>query len=279
MSIPIVDAHQHFWDVERFHYPWITPQIDVLRRAFLPEHLKPILAKAGVDRTILVQALHSLAESRWLLELASANEFIAGVVVWVDLTSSSLGRDLDEIQVHPKFKGVRHDIEDEPDEKWMIRKDVLLGLTEIECRGIPFDLLVRPRHLKYIPILRASCPRLKLVVDHIAKPAIARGEMDPWARDLELVARLPNVCCKLSGMITEASWESWKPDDLKPFVEHVVRQFGYSRLMFGSDWPVCTLAGSYQQAMAALRHVLGSLSDADATKVWGGSAIDFYQVS
>ena len=278
MSELVVDAHQHFWDVGRFQYPWMTPQVDSLRRNFLPRDLKPLLAQAGVDRTILVQAQHSLEESRWFLEMAGANDFIAGAVVWVDLTSPSLGRDLDEFQRHPKFKGVRHIIEDEPDDAWVVREVVLAGLGELERRGIPYDLLVQPRHLNYIPRLRDRCPGLKLVVDHIAKPPIAQGKMDGWDRDMETVARLPQLWCKLSGMVTEANWHTWTPDDLKPYVEHVVKQFGTDRLLFGSDWPVCTLAGSYQQVVDALRHALGPLGEAEAAKIWGGNARRFYQL-
>ena len=279
MSELVVDAHQHFWDVGRFQYPWMTPQVDPLRRNFLPRDLKPLLAQAGVDRTILVQAQHSLEESRWFLEMAGANDFIAGAVVWVDLSSPNLGRDLDEFQRHPKFKGVRHIIEDEPDDAWVVREVVLAGLGELERRGIPYDLLVQPRHLNYIPRLRDRCPGLKLVVDHIAKPPIAQAKMDGWDRDMETVARLPQLWCKLSGMITEANWQTWTPDDLKPYVEHVVKQFGTDRLLFGSDWPVCTLSGSYQQVVDTLRHALGPLGEAEAAKIWGGNARRFYQLA
>jgi L-fuconolactonase len=276
MSELIVDAHQHFWDVERFSYPWMAGRAEPLHRNFLPGDLKPLLIENGVDRTVLVQAQQSLAEARWLLDLAAAHDFIAAAVVWVDLTSAHLGKDLDELQLNLKFKGVRHQIEDEPDDTWMLREDVIAGFAELERRGIPYDLLVRPRHLKYVPRLRERCPDLRMVVDHLAKPPISTAATDCWARDIEIVAQLPDVWCKLSGMITEADWKSWTPDTLKPYVQHVVDHFGNDRLLFGSDWPVCTLAGSYQQVGDALRQVLGRLPPAEEKKIWGRNACDFY---
>lgn len=278
MRCTAVDAHQHFWNPGRFHYFWMTPDVQGLIRAFLPEHLRPLLSQAGVDCSIVVQAIPSLAEAHWLLDLASANDFIAGVVAWADLTSPNLAKDLDELQVHPKFKGIRHQIESEPDDAWMVREDVLRGLAELERRAIPFDLLVKPRHLKCVSVVRERCPRLKLVVDHIAKPCIAEGKFEAWARDLERVGRLPHVWCKLSGMITEADWAAWTPEDLKPYVEHVVSQFGYDRLMFGSDWPVCTLAGTYRQVVEALRQILDPLPEAEARRLWGATAAEVYQL-
>jgi len=275
----VVDSHQHFWDLEHFEYSWMTPELGVLHRNYLPEDLTQLLSVTGVDRTIVVQAHQSLPEAYWLLELAQANEFIAGVVAWVGLTSPSLGQDLDGLQRHPKFKGVRHLLHDEPDEAWMLHPEVVAGFKELERRGVPYDLLVRPQHLRHVPELRDRCPRLNLVIDHISKPPIAIGKMDNWQQDIEKVAELPNVWCKLSGMITEADWKRWSPQDLKPYVTHVVQCFGYDRLMFGSDWPVCNLAGSYQQVVDALRTVLGPLSPDDAAKVWGRNACQFYQLS
>lgn len=279
MKTKVVDAHQHFWDIQRFKYWWLTPDRKVLHRNFLPEDLKPLLAAAGVQLTVAVQAHPSLEEAYWLLELAAVNDYIAGVVGWVDLTSRNLGTDLDKLQRHPKFKGVRPPIEAEPDDAWMLRRDVLKGLGELERRKIPLDLVIWPRHLKYLPRLREKCPRLKLVIDHIALPPIAEKRMDGWDRDMEMVGRLPDVWCKLSGMITRANPKSWKPSDLKPYVDHVVQQFGYDRLMFGTDWPICTLAGSYHQVVDALRVVLGPISKKDAARVWGGSAQEFYGVT
>lgn len=274
----MIDAHQHFWDPRVFSYPWMTAEVEPLRRAFLPRDLEPILREAGVDRTVVVQATHSLEESRWLLDLAASTEFVAGAVVWADLGSPSLGAQLDELHRHAKFCGVRHLVHDEPDAAWIVRPDVVGGLQELERRDIPFDLLLRPWHLKYVAQVRDRCPRLRLVIDHIAKPLIAAHQLDGWAIEMAKAARLPGVWCKLSGMITEADWRHWTPADLKPYVDHVVREFGYDRLMFGSDWPVATLAGSYARVAGALREVLGEIGPADAATVWGGNARDFYRL-
>jgi len=279
MSELVVDSHQHFWDLSRLEYPWMTPDLGVLRRNYLPSDLRPLLLAEGVQRTVVVQAHQSLAEAFWLLELAKETDFIAGVVAWADLTSPKLGKDLDELQNHPKFKGIRHLIHDEPDEAWMIRADVVAGFKQLEARNIPYDLLLRPHHLKFVPRLREQCPRLRLVIDHIAKPLIAEHKTEGWDRDMERVAALPGIWCKLSGMITEAQWQSWTLDDLKPYVDHVVKCFGYDRVMFGSDWPVCTLAGSYKRVKDALSQTLGSLSAEESAKVWGGTARHFYQLS
>lgn len=277
MSRQIVDSHQHFWDIKKFQYWWLSPDRVSLNRNFLPEDLKPLITKACVDRTVIVQAHPSVEEALWLIELADANDFIAGVVGWVDLTSPNIGKDLDLLQKHSKFKGIRHPIEAEPDDAWMLRKDVVSGLAELGRRDIPYDLEIWPRHLKYVPELRDKCPQVKLVVDHIALPPIADQKMDGWDRDMEKVAALPDVCCKLSGMITRAS-PNWTANDLKPYVDYIVGVFGYDRLMFGSDWPVCILAGSYQDVLDALRTVLGSISKEDASEVWGGTARTFYKL-
>jgi L-fuconolactonase len=275
----VVDAHQHFWDPGRLHYFWMTGEaLQPLMRSFLPADLKPLLTQAGVERTVIVQAISSAEEARWLLELASANEFVAGVVTWADLRSQELAQELDKLQAHPKFKGVRHQMENETDDAWMVRNDVLKGLAELERREIPYDLLVHTQHLKYVSVLRERCPRLKLVVDHIAKPRIADREFDEWARQMERVSQLPDIWCKLSGMNTEAKWNAWTADDLRPYVQHVVKQFGLDRVMFGSDWPVCTLAGTYQQVVDSLQHALGHLSDSEARKVWGENACEFYRL-
>jgi L-fucono-1,5-lactonase len=199
-------------------------------------------------------------------------------VTWADITNPRLARNLDELQSHPKFKGIRHQIEEETDDAWMVRADVLRGFEELERRHIPYDLLVKPRHLKYVSRVRKHCPRLKLVVDHIAKPRIAERKFDEWADDLTRVAKLTDVWCKLSGMNTEAEWKSWTPADLKPYVQHVVEVFGYDRVMFGSDWPVCMLAGTYEQVVSALKEALGPLPTLVAHKIWSGNAAQFYQI-
>ncbi len=247
-----------------------------LRRDRLPADLEPLLREAGVQRTVAVQAHQSLAETRWLLRLAAETEFIAGVVGWVDLADPEVGRVLDELLADPHLKGLRHIWHDEPDDAWILRPAVVRGLRELADRGLPYDLLPRPQHLSYIPRLLEQVPGLRTVIDHIAKPPIATGEFEPWLTDLRAVASIPGVHCKLSGMVTEADHASWTPDDLKPYVAHVVELFGYDRLMFGSDWPVCTLAGSYGQVFAAAEAALGPLPDEARAAVFGGNAVRFY---
>jgi len=278
MVAAVIDAHQHFWDPGHLTYPWMHGEaVAPLCRPFLPRDLDPILRDVGVDRTVVVQAQSSLDETRWLLDLADANAFIAGVVGWVDLTSSDLSGVLDDLEKHPKFKGVRHQAEDEPD-GWLIRPDVLEGLRELARRGIPYDLLVKPGHLSSVLVIADRIPDLRMVVDHIAKPHIASKRLEPWATDLAQLAGIPAVSCKLSGMITEADWKDWTPGDLKPYVDHVVEHFGFDRIMFGSDWPVCVLAGTYARVVDALNECLGRISPSDRAKVFGGNARAFYEL-
>ncbi|HTM48780.1 MAG TPA: amidohydrolase family protein [Bryobacteraceae bacterium] len=273
-----IDAHQHFWDVDRFEYAWMPPEPSPLRQSFLPDLLHRILKRSRFEGTILVQANTLPAETRWLLELAEAHAFIRGVVGWVDLTDPRLGAVLDELQKRPKFVGVRHPVQDEPDDNWLVREDVLGGLAELARRGLPYDLLLRPRHLPLVPRVAARVPDLRMVIDHIAKPAIAAGVMDPWARDIERAAFLPQVYCKLSGMITEADPVNWKADDLRPYVAHVLRVFGPDRLMFGSDWPVCTTAGTWKQVLAAFTQAIGPQPIEIREKLLGGTAARFYGI-
>jgi L-fuconolactonase len=271
-----IDAHQHFWDIHRFEYPWMPLGESPLRRNYLPQQLEPILKRNRFEGSVVVQANTILDETRWLLELASEHEFIRGVAGWVDLTDPRVGTALDEFQRHPKFKGIRHLVHDEPDVNWLLRDDVIAGLRELARRGIPYDLLLRPQHLKIVPGVAEKVPRLRMVVDHIAKPPIAAGRMDGWAEELATVAKIPDVYCKLSGMITEADPRGWKAEHLRPFVAHVMNVFGPERLMFGSDWPVCTLAGSWKQVLAAFTQSIGPQPIEVREKLLGGTAQEFY---
>jgi L-fuconolactonase len=256
-------------------YPWIP---STLRQDFLPDLLEPILVRNRFEGSVVVQAATLLDETRWLLELAEASEFIRGVVAWVDLTDPGLGGVLDELQRHPKFKGVRHPVHDEADEGWLLRPDVLAGLAELARRGLPYDLLLRPQHLPHVPRIADKVPELRMVIDHIAKPLIAAQVMEPWARDTEAAAKLPQVYCKLSGMITEADPKSWKAEHLRPYVSHVMRVFGPDRLMFGSDWPVCTLAGTWKETLAAFTQSIGAQPVEVREKLLGETAQKFYRI-
>ena len=275
---PVVDSHQHFWDISRLDYSWMPEDESPLRRDFLPADLRPLIADAGVDRSVIVQAHQSMDETYWLLDLADETDFVAGVVAWVDLADPNVGATLDELTERRYFCGVRHPWHDEVDFAWVVRPDIVRGLRELAVRGIAFDLLSRPPHLPFIPQLLNEVPDLRTVVDHISKPLIAEGEIEPWSTDLARVAENPTVMCKVSGMVTEAVHESWTLEDLRPYVERVVEVFGYDRLMFGSDWPVCTQAAAYGQVVSAYREALGPLSDSDRDAVFGGNAARFYRL-
>ncbi len=275
----MIDSHQHFWQVGRFDYPWMTKDLGVLYRDYLPNDLAPILQQNQVDKTVLVQASNSVAESRWLLELANANSFIAGVVGWVDLMSADIITQLDELCSDPKFKGVRHLVESEPNDEWLVQPAVLSGLQQLSKRGLSYDLLVHTRHLKHVPRLAESCPDLNLVIDHLAKPPIARNEFKEWSQALRPLARYANINCKLSGLVTEANWNSWQTGDLRPFVDLALEYFGSDRMMFGSDYPVCLLAASYDRVLDAFQEILKDLADTDRDKIFSQNATKFYRLN
>jgi L-fuconolactonase len=272
----MIDSHQHFWQVGRFDYPWMSKDLGVLYRDYLPDDLAPILQQNGVRKTILVQASNSVAESRWLLDLADGNSFIAGVVGWVDLLSVEIDAQLDELCAHPKFKGVRHLVESEPHDDWLVQPAVLAGLRKLSARGLSYDLLVHTRHLQYVPPVAERCPDLALVIDHMAKPPIARNEIKEWSQALKPVARYSNVHCKLSGLVTEANWSSWQTNDLRPYVEYALELFGPDRMMFGSDYPVCLLAASYDIVLESFQELLG---DDDRDKIFCKNAARFYRLN
>ena len=266
----MIDSHQHFWQVGRFDYPWMSSDLGVLYRDYLPENLAPILARNGIDQTVLVQASNSVDETRWLLDLADANPFIAGVVGWVDLMNPD-----PDLCSHPKFKGARHLVESEPNDDWLIQPSVLSGLKKLST----YDLLVHTRHLKYVPQVAESCPELKFVIDHLAKPPIARNEINEWAEAMKPVAAFPNIYCKLSGLVTEANWTSWQTDDLRPYVHHALNLFGSDRMMFGSDYPVCLLASSYDRVLESFQELLKDLSDDERDKIFSQNAQRFYRLA
>ncbi len=277
----VIDSHQHFWQLSQpFEYSWLdAPELAAIRRDFLPQHLEAEIRKAGVERTVFVQTQHNLEENRWVLELADRHDFIAGVVGWVDLSSDRCEEQLLEFVNQPKFVGVRHITQDEPDDDFIVRPDVIRGLKVLEKHGVPFDLLFYVKHLKHAATVARELPELPMVIDHLAKPRIKLGEVDDWIGDFQAAARFPNIYCKLSGMITEADWQNWKPAELRPYVETALEAFGPSRCMFGSDWPVCELAGSYQQVHAALMEALGPLGEAEMAAIFGQTASRFYSLS
>ena len=273
-----IDAHHHFWKLDRYDYPWMGPELRPIHRDFGPADLQPLLAKHRIDRSVLVQTISSLDETKWFVSLARSHPFIAGVVGWVDLKDPRVGNTLDELVALPGLVGIRHQVHDEPDVNWLLRPDVRRGLNELAKRGLPYDLLIRPPHLAASLQIARALPSLRFVVDHIAKPRIAQRGWEDWAGGIAELAKCPNVWCKLSGMITEADWAIWQPASIKPYLDHVLAAFGPDRVLFGSDWPVCLLAGSYDRVVAALETGVVHLSAAEREKVFGGNAVQFYQL-
>lgn len=274
-----VDSHFHVWDLTKFQYPWPTATEAAIYRNFSPDDLQQNLANTPIRHAVFVQCLNGTPEeAKWVISQAESHPFIKGVVAGIDLTSPQLPEVLDEMQKFPLFKGVRHILDlEQPD--WMTREDVHTGLKVLEDRGIPFDLLLRPPLLKYIPGIVSKFPRLKFVVDHIAKPYIKDKKIDGWKEEIAAIAKYPNVYCKLSGLVTEADWESWKNEDFQPYIDHVLGCFGVDRCMFGSDWPVCTLAkADYKRVFDLLQHLVSSMTVEDKKKIFRENAAKFYKL-
>jgi L-fuconolactonase len=250
--------------------------MEILRQDRLPENLAPLLDSAGIDGTVTVQARQTVEETRWLLELADRHPFIKGVVGWVDLCDPELHQQLERISTHPKFCGVRHVVQDEPDDQFMLREGFLQGLAALQAYGLTYDILIFPRHLPVACHVVAQFPDQPFVLDHIAKPLIKEQVMDPWAEGIQRLAAFPNVYCKASGLVSEADWQRWQPADLRPYLDIVFEAFGPERIMFGSDWPVCTLAGTYAEVADALYDYVKILSEHEQAAVWGETAWKFY---
>jgi L-fuconolactonase len=282
-EIPVVDAHHHFWTPSRYDYYWMAgAELDPIRRSFAPADLRPLLTDAGVDYTVLVQTVPSVEETREFMQIAAETPFVAGVVGWVDLTASDVAETLAELQAQPNGKwlvGIRHMVHDETEPDWLLRPDVRRGLAAVRDAGLAYDFLIRPRELPSALATAQALPDMRFVIDHIAKPPIASGQIDEWRARMEPFRDLPHVWCKLSGMITEASWNTWTPDDLRPYVETALDIFGVDRVMYGSDWPVCLLAGSYGAIKEALEEALPPLSPEEKAKVFGGNAIEVYRLN
>jgi L-fuconolactonase len=270
-----IDSHQHFWKYDPIEYPWITDKLAVLKRDYLPDDLVPELKKAGLDGCIAVQARQKLEESRWLLSLADRDPIIRGVVGWVDLRSPQLEEQLAEFSRNSKFRGVRHVVQDEADDQFMLGQDFQNGIAKLKRFNLTYDILIFPKQLPAAIELARKFPEQKFVLDHIAKPFIRDRKITPWDNQIKELARHPNVWCKVSGMVTETKWHEWKNDDFKPYLDVVFKAFGADRLMFGSDWPVCLLSGDYQEVFGLVNSYLGT---AEREKFIGGNAAAFYGI-
>lgn len=280
-----IDAHQHFWSIHRPNdYGFLTPDAGVLYKDYLPGDLKPNLEAAGIDYTILVQAAETVEETEWLLNIAKEVDFIAGVAGWInfDTDTKAFTGNLSTFRKNPKFIGVRPMLQDLPDDHFILKPQVLENLKIIASLDFPFDILIYPKHLPYVYEMLQKVPGLRAVIDHLAKPVIRNGEIDSWLLWIEKISRFPNVWCKLSGMVTEADHKNWKLEDFVPYVQGIVNCFGSSRLMFGSDWPVCLQAATYEQVFNLLQDVFSELPEqldtAEQEAIFGTNVARFYKL-
>jgi L-fuconolactonase len=275
-----IDAHHHVWDLAVRDQPWITGEAMVpIRRSFGIDDLVPEAAAADVTGTVVVQTVADVTETEELLDLAAATRLVAGVVGYVDIAAPAVGEQLDRLRGRRSgtwLVGIRSPVQDEPDPGWLVRPAVLAGLREVARRDLVYDLLIRPDQLDAALAAVTEVPEGRYVVDHLAKPAITACAWEPWASGLAGLAARDNMSAKLSGLVTEASWDTWSTDDLRPYAEHALAAFGPDRLLFGSDWPVCTLAAPYSRVVAAAEVLLADLSPTERATVMGGAAAAVY---
>ncbi|HEX6686838.1 MAG TPA: amidohydrolase family protein [Candidatus Limnocylindrales bacterium] len=276
----IVDAHQHFWNLERVEYPWLTAQHGPIFRSFEEPDLESQMDAAGVDRSVIVQSMDSFADTDYMIEVADRWPRIAAIVGWVPLTRpDDAAEALKRYTADPRIVGVRHLIHDEPDPDWLRRDDVQEGLGVLAAHDLSFDVVaVLPRHLELVPHISERHPDLRMVIDHLAKPPIAERGWQPWADLLRAAAENPHVYAKLSGLNTAADWATWTAEDLRPYADYALEVFGADRVMFGSDWPVSVLAGGYPKVWAETQRLLDSFTETEKGKILGGTASAFYRI-
>jgi L-fuconolactonase len=276
-----IDAHQHFWKYSAADYGWISESesMAALMRVFLPGDLAPLLDASGMDGSIAVQARQSLEETRWLLDLAHENKRIKGVVGWVDLRSAELRAQLNDFSEAEKLVGVRHVVQAEPDDAFMVQPAFRRGIAQLAEFSLVYDLLLFPKHLPAAVQLVREFPEQAFVLDHIAKPSIADGVLEPWSNAIRELAQFPHVSCKLSGMVTEARWQQWRYEDLVPYLDVVFGAFGPARLMIGSDWPVCTVSADYARTLGIVQKYIERFSAAERDAILGGNCARVYRVT
>jgi L-fuconolactonase len=272
-----IDAHQHFWIYDRREYSWIDETMASIRRDFPPAELKPQLENNGFQGSVLVQVRQTLEETRWLLELAEKNPFILGVVGWVDLRSPRLHAELESFSGMPKLVGIRHLVQSEPDD-FLLRPEFLRGISTLEEFDLAYDILIYTQHLPMAAEFVRRFPRQRFVLDHLAKPPIKNKAVDLWARGMRELASFPNLYAKVSGLVTEADWNGWKPEDIRPYLDVAFECFGPNRLMIGSDWPVCTLAASYTRVVNLVKEYLSRYPPTEREAVLGGNAAKFWRL-
>lgn len=269
----IIDAHQHFWQLARGDYAWLTPELKVLYRDFMPDDLAPYLSQHGIEGTILVQAAPTVAETEFMLDIADQTPFVLGVVGWVDFEASAAADDIARLAQNPKLIGLRPMIQDIADDDWMLRDDLTPAFEAMIKANLTFDALVLPRHLPRLRRLLSRHPKLRTVIDHGAKPKIAYGAFEGWANDIACLANETSAYCKLSGLLTEAG-DNWTPSDVAPYVEHLLNSFGSQRLVWGSDWPVLTIAGDYGTWIDLASFFIPNEREREA--IFGSNAVEVY---
>jgi len=274
-----IDAHQHFWNYTPEEFGWIDSSMDVLRRDYLPEHLRLEIERSGVSGMVAVQARESLEESRWLLELATTHSFISAVVGWVPLTDPDVADVIGRLLTLGPLRGLRHVLQGEADDRYMLREDFNRGVSALRRFDLAYDILILERHLPYAIELVDRHPDQVFIVDHIAKPRIRDGVISPWREQIRELALRPNVYCKLSGMVTEANWNTWTEEQLGPYFDVVLNAFGPHRVMFGSDWPVCLLATSYGAWFEIVSKWIAPLTEGERNAILGGTATRAYRIS
>ena len=281
MTARRIDAHEHVWDLGVRDQPWIAGELSPLRRSFAVGDIADERAAAAIDGVVLVQTIAVAEETRELLALALAEPLVVGVVGWVDLTVADVAARLEALRAGPggeRLVAIRHQVQGERDPRWLSRPDVRRGLRAVADAGLAYDLLTLPHQLPAARETAAALPELRFVVDHLSKPRIAAGELEPWATDMRALAALPNVSCKLSGMVTEADWSSWTVDSLRPYADTVLDAFGADRVLFGSDWPVCTLAARFADVVDAAEQLTAELTSAEREAVFAGAARAAYRL-
>ncbi len=273
-----IDSHQHFWKYHPVKDAWITDGMNVIQRDFLPADLLPLLQENEIDGCIAVQADQSEEETHFLLELANTNDFIKGVVGWVDLRAENLASRLNYFSQFKKLKGFRHIVQGESDENFLLGDHFCNGIAQLEKYNFTYDILIFPKHLGVAFEFAKKFPNQKMVIDHLAKPNFKQTDLTDWGKGIRQLASCPNVSCKISGLVTEADWNNWKESDFRFCLDVVTEAFGINRLMFGSDWPVSLLAASYKESYAIVEHYFSKFSKEEQEKIWSGNAIEFYNL-
>jgi L-fuconolactonase len=275
-----IDSHQHFWNLERAAYPWLDTTFEPICRTIEPPELVPLLRKAGIDKTVIVQASNAFDDTESMLQTAAQYDWVGAVVGWVPLNIPEIAdKKLSEFGKNPYFKGVRHLIHEEKDTDWIVRDHVIEGLKVLAAHHMTLDFVgFYPVHLKHVPYIVEKVPNLKIVIDHLAKPSIKDKKMDEWAEQMAAAAEFPNVYAKVSGLNTAADRENWTADDIKPYIDYVLEKFGSNRLMFGSDWPVANLAGDYNKVWTETNKAIADYAQEDIDAILGGTAAKFYAI-